>query len=74
LRVLVASIGMAVVARAVAARFEWSHPAHELWRIGAFALVGLAAVVSFLVFAALLRAPELSELAATVRRRRSRAT
>lgn len=74
LRVLLASVGMAVVARAVAARFEWSHPSHELWRIGAFALVGLAAVVSFLLFAALLRAPELGELAATVRRRRSRAT
>lgn len=73
-RVLTASVGMALVARTLAGQFAWTRPAHELSRLGAFALVGLVAVATFLILARLLGSPELAELAATVRRRRSRAT
>jgi putative peptidoglycan lipid II flippase len=72
LRVLLASLGMALVARTLANQFDWTTPSRELARIGAFALVGLAAVSSFVLLAYLLRSPELHELAATLRRRRAR--
>lgn len=73
-RALIAAGAMAVVARLLAAQFDWTHPASELTRILAFAVVAGLALVSFVSTALILRAPELRELADAVRRRRSRAT
>jgi putative peptidoglycan lipid II flippase len=74
LRVLVASLGMALIARQAAALFDWTTPGHELKRIFAFGLLGAVSLATFVLLAVLLRSPELGELARTVRRRRSRAT
>lgn len=73
-RIALASLVMAVVARLLASQFDWIHPSSELMRIAAYALVGGVAIVAFAGSAALLRAPELSELVRAVRRRRGRAT
>ncbi len=73
-RIGLASLIMALVARLLAAQFEWAHPSSELARIGAYALLGVAAVVTFVAAAAALRAPELQELVRAVRRRGRRAT
>ena len=73
-RVLVASLGMAVVAHLVAAHFDWTHPKGELLRVAQFTLVGLLAVATFVLLALLMRSPELAELGRAVRRKRSRAT
>jgi putative peptidoglycan lipid II flippase len=73
-RIALASAVMAVVARAVASRFDWIHPSGELARIAAYALVGAVAVLTFVAAAAALRAPELTELVRAVRRRGRRAT
>jgi putative peptidoglycan lipid II flippase len=73
-RIALAATVMAVVARLLAAEFDWVHPSSELMRLLAFALVGALAVASFVGAAALLRAPELSELVRAVRRRGGRAT
>ncbi|MET0339561.1 MAG: murein biosynthesis integral membrane protein MurJ [Polyangiales bacterium] len=73
-RALLASSAMAVVARLLAAKFDWTRPASELTRFVAFAVVAALALVSFVATALILRAPELRELAEAVRRRRRRAT
>ncbi|MET0283399.1 MAG: murein biosynthesis integral membrane protein MurJ [Polyangiales bacterium] len=73
-RIGLASLVMAGVARWVASRFDWLHPSSELMRIAAYALLGAVAVVSFVAAAAALRAPELTELVRAVRRRGRRAT
>lgn len=73
-RVLVASLGMAIVAHFAAARFDWRQPGGELLRVVHFTFVGAVAVLTFVALALLLRSPELAELVRTVRRRRSRAT
>jgi putative peptidoglycan lipid II flippase len=73
-RIAAAAAVMAIAARLLALQFDWVHPSSELARIGAYALVGTAAIVTFVAAAALLRAPELSELARAVRRRGRRAT
>jgi putative peptidoglycan lipid II flippase len=73
-RALFASLSMAVVAHLIAREFDWAHPASELTRGVAFALVASLSVASFVATALILRSPELTELAAAVRRRRSRAT
>jgi len=74
LRVLVASVGMALFARLFARQFRWTDPHDELARLARFGLVGGASVLVFLILALALRTPELTEMTRAVRRRRNRAT
>jgi putative peptidoglycan lipid II flippase len=73
LRIALASLGMGLVLWAASRQLDWTH-ASELSRTALFVAICTLGALSFVLFAWLLRSPELHELWAAVRRRRKRAT